>query len=88
MNTVGAIGAAVVAWSTGTIIQLSLESRAAALEVAVRQLPAGEKHAAILSGYDYNFLSYSAAYAVSALCWRFIDPDQPIVPIPQLTTKT
>jgi hypothetical protein len=85
MNTVGAIGAAVVAWSTGTIIQLSLASRAAALDVAVENLSAGDKHVAMMAGYDYNFMSYAAAYAVSALCWRFIDPDKPIVPASQLS---
>jgi MFS family permease len=88
MNTVGAVGAAVVAWTTGTIIQLSLASRAAALDVGVEQLSAGERHSAMMAGYDYNFMSYAAAYAISALCWRFIDPDKPIVPVRRLATES
>jgi MFS family permease len=84
MNTVGAIGAAVVSWSTGTIIQMTLASHAAGLDVAVQNLPAEEKHAAVMAGYDYNFMTYAAAYLISALCWRFIDPDEPIIPASQL----
>jgi ACS family glucarate transporter-like MFS transporter len=87
MNTAGAVGAAVVAWATGTIIQLSLASRAGTLDVAVQDLSAGEKHAAMMTGYDYNFMTYAAAYVISALCWRFIDPEKPIVFGPQLATK-
>jgi hypothetical protein len=87
MNTVGAIGAAVVAWTTGTIIQLSLAARASGLDVAVQNLPEGEKHSAIMAGYDYNFIGYAAAYAISALCWRFIDPDKPIIPLSQLARE-
>jgi len=86
MNTVGALGAAVVSWTTGTIIQLSLAERASALDVAVEQLAAADQHSAIMAGYDYNFMSYAAAYIISAVCWRFIDPDKPIIPVSQLAS--
>jgi hypothetical protein len=79
MNTAGAVGAAVVAWSTGTIIQLALAGRASALDLTVDQLSASDKHAAVMSGYDTNFLTYFAAYVISALCWRFIDSERPVV---------
>jgi MFS family permease len=87
MNTIGAVGAAVVSWTTGTIIQLSLAARASALETAVDQLSASDQHFAMMAGYDYNFMSYAAAYAISALCWRFIDPEKPIFPMPQLASE-
>jgi hypothetical protein len=41
----------------------------------------------MMAGYDYNFMSYAAAYAISALCWRFIDPEKPIFPMPQLASE-
>jgi len=84
MNTVGAIGAAVVAWATGRIIELSLAVHASTLQVAVEELPAREKHTAIMAGFDYNFMSFAGVYLVAAVCWRFIDSEKPIVPIPQL----
>jgi MFS family permease len=80
MNTVGAIGAAVAGWTIGTIIELSLAARATALEVAIEKLPTSDKHSAVMAGFDYNFMSFAAAYALAALCWRFIDPEKPIFP--------
>ena len=47
MNTIGSVGAARRVGSTGTIIQASLTRTASALQVAVEDLPATEKHAAI-----------------------------------------
>jgi hypothetical protein len=88
MNTVGAIGAAVVGWTTGTIIELSLSAQASRLQVAVEQLPAAEKHAAIMTGFDYNFMTYAAVYVIAALCWRFIDSEKPIVAVPRLATES
>lgn len=88
MNTVGAIGAAVVGWVTGTIIDFSLAAQASRLQVAVEQLPAEEKRAAIMTGFDYNFMSYAAVYFIAALCWRFIDFERPIVAISQLATES
>jgi MFS family permease len=85
MNTVGAIGAAVAGWATGTMIELSLAAHASNLQEAVERLPPPEKHAAIMAGYDYNFMTYAAAYFVAALCWRFIDSEKPIVAPPPAT---
>lgn len=87
MNTVGALGAAAAGWATGTVIERSLSTQASTLQVAVEQLPASEKHAAIMAGFDYNFMSFAAAYAVAALCWRFIDSEKPIVAVPQFAIK-
>jgi MFS family permease len=88
MNTVGAIGAAVVGWTTGTIIELSLAAQATRLQVTVEQMSAEEKHAAIMAGFNYNFMSYAAVYVIAALCWRFIDSERPIVAVPQLVTES
>lgn len=88
MNTAGAIGAAVAGWATGTIIELSLATHAAALQVTVERLPASEKHAAIMAGFDYNFMSYAGVYFIAALCWRFINSEKPIVFVPQFATKS
>ena len=88
MNTVGAVGAAVAGWATGTIIEQSLAARASTLQVAVDQLPPSDKHTAIMAGFDYNFMSYAAVYCVAALCWRFIDSEKPIVAPPQSATKS
>jgi MFS family permease len=86
MNTVGAVGAAVVAWSTGTIIELTIAARATGLGMAVEQLPSTDKHDAMMTGYDLNFVSYAGAYVIAALCWRFIDPEKPIVPVSPLAS--
>jgi MFS transporter, ACS family, glucarate transporter len=80
MNTVGAIGAAIAAWATGTIIELSLAAHAFALHVDVEQLSQSEKHAATMAGFQNNFMTFAAVYFVAAVCWRFIDADKPIVP--------
>jgi len=88
MNTIGSLGAAAAGWATGTIIDRSLSAHASTLQVAVEQLPASEKHAAIMTGFDYNFMSFAAVYAVAALCWRFIDSEIPIVAVPQFAKKS
>jgi MFS family permease len=79
MNTIGSVGAAASGWMTGTIIQYSLNARAAAAQVPAVELTGAERLAAELSGYQYSFISYFGVYFVAMLCWRFIDPDMPIV---------
>jgi MFS family permease len=72
MNTIGTLGAAFANWLTGTIVERSLASRAAVLDVAVGQLPAVEKQAASMAGYETVFLTYAAAYVVAAVCWVMV----------------
>lgn len=86
MNTVGALGAATAGWVTGAIIEHSLAAHAAALRVAVEELSSGDKHTAVLAGYIDNFMLYAAAYVVAACCWRFIDAEQPIIPVATAST--
>jgi ACS family glucarate transporter-like MFS transporter len=64
---------------TGTIIQYSLAARASAMQLSAAELPSVERQAAELTGFQYSFASYFAVYFVAMLCWRFIDPDTPIV---------
>jgi hypothetical protein len=47
--------------------------------VPAAELTSAERLAAELSGYQYSFISYFGVYFVAMLCWRFIDPDMPIV---------
>lgn len=86
MNTVGTLGAAAGGWLTGTIVERSLLAQSATLEIAVEKLSASDKHAALMSGFSYSFMTYAAAYVISALCWRFIDSTIPIVASPQPET--
>jgi MFS transporter, ACS family, glucarate transporter len=83
MNTIGTVGAALSGWMTGSLIQYSLASRAAGLQLSLADLSASEKRDAELTGFQYSFLSYVGVYIVSMLCWRFIDADKPIVSEPK-----
>lgn len=87
MNTIGTLGAVAASWLTGTIVEHALSGQAAAAEVAVKQLSESENHAALIAGYDYSIMTYAAAYFLSAICWRFIDPTKPIVD-PSTTEST
>jgi hypothetical protein len=60
-------------------VQHSLASRALALDLAVKELPEAEKYTAQVAGYNFSFITFAAAYFISALCWRFIDCTKPIV---------
>lgn len=80
MNTVGVAGAAVAGWLTGTIVERSVATAAAGLGTSIAALPDAARTAATLTGYEQNFLSFAALYAVAAGCWLFIDAAKPIVP--------
>ncbi len=80
MNTIGTLGAAGSLWLTGLLVEHSLAAGAIAHGTTAVQLPAAEKLAASLAGYDRSFLTYSAAYLLAAACWRWIDPARGIMP--------
>jgi hypothetical protein len=84
MNTVGTLGAVAAGWLTGTIVERSLSAQSATLGVAVEELAASDTHTATMAGFNVSFLTYAAAYVISALCWRFIDTTKPIVASRQL----
>ena len=80
MNTIGTIGSAVAIWLTGMLVERWLTGRAMALGVAADQLPASEKHAAALAGYNWGLITYAAAYLLAAACWWWwIDPTRTII---------
>jgi predicted MFS family arabinose efflux permease len=88
MNTVGTLGAALAGWLTGTIVQGTLASHAAALALPIKQLSQNDAHNAQMAGYNYSFITFAAAYFISAICWRFIDSTKPIVPAAPLEAST
>jgi MFS family permease len=80
MNTIGNLGGAAAGWATGAILQAALASRAAAEGVAVDQLDAATKTAALGAGYQINFLVFSGVYVLAVLFWLRIDPTRPVAP--------
>ncbi len=79
MNTLGTVGAAFAGWYIGTMVERSVTIATAANLSAAGLAPA-EREVAVLAGYGDCFLSFAAAYAVSALCWFFINASKPIAP--------
>ena len=80
MNTVGTAGAAVAAWLTGTLVERSVMRAAAQAGLTIANLPAGDRLAATLNGYEQNFLGFALVYGIAAACWLAIDASRPIVP--------
>ncbi len=80
MNTVGNLGGATVGWLTGTILESYQNSYAAAHGVAFSHLPAAQKAAAQLPGYQVNFALFAAACLVAVFFWTQVDATRPIVP--------
>jgi len=39
-------------------------------------------------GYNRSFITFAVAYLISALCWRYIDCNKPIIDTPQPATTT
>jgi MFS transporter, ACS family, glucarate transporter len=79
MNTIGTLGSVAAIWLTGMLVERSLAIRATALGMAADKLPAPEKHAAALAGYDWGLVAYAAAYLLAAGCWWWIDPSRTII---------
>jgi MFS family permease len=78
MNTIGNLGGAAATWVTGTVLQATLDARAAALHTAVDHLSREEKAAGLLPGYQINFLIFSGVYALAVLLWLRIDSTEPV----------
>src|SRR5262249_58152316 len=62
MNTIGNLGGAVAGWATGAILQAAVARRAAAEDLAVDQLDAATRTAALGVGYQINFLVFFRVY--------------------------
>ncbi|WP_406700769.1 MFS transporter [Singulisphaera sp. Ch08] len=78
MNTIGTLGNALAGWLTGTLVEQSLATTAAAQELSLTQLSKVDRHLAVLSGYDSAFATYVTVFIMAALCWTLIDPTRPI----------
>lgn len=79
MNMIGAGGAAFASWHTGTIVQRSVETTAAAQSLTFETLPQQAKEMATLAGFSEAFTMYAMVYVVAAVCWFFIRVDRPLV---------
>jgi nitrate/nitrite transporter NarK len=80
MNTIGNLGGAVAGWVTGTILDHTLAAHAAKLGVPVERMDEAQKAAGLLPGYQINFVSFAAVYAVAVLLWLRVDATTPVVP--------
>ena len=81
MNTIGNLGGAVSSYVIGWLIDLSIRSYLAAHNLpaeAFKGLAAGDKVAAQLPGYTWNFLSFAGLYAVAVVVWFVIDATEPV----------
>jgi MFS family permease len=79
MNTVGNLGGAAAGWLTGQILKSSLAAYVAAHQLDPDNLSAADKLAGHVHGYQINFVTYAAVYAVAVLLWLRIDPTQSVV---------
>lgn len=80
MNTVGNLGGAAANWITGTILQGSLASYADSHGKTVATLTPADKAIAHWSGYEINFIIFTAVYLVAVLLWLRFDSTKPVVP--------
>ena len=80
MNMLGNVGGALGAWLSGWLLQRSLNTYVAGLNLAGAELTEAQKVAGQQAGYELNFLIFAAVYAVGVLCWLQIDATRPVVP--------
>jgi len=78
MNMVGNLGGVCASMITGMILSHSLETYSAGIGTPVDMLTKAQTAAGQLPGYETSFLVFAAVFAVGALCWLFIDADQPV----------
>jgi MFS family permease len=80
MNMGAGLAGALAGWVTGSVLEMSIASRAAELGVPAASLTTEQTTAALLHGYHLNFYSFATLYVVAFLCWFKIDPTQRIEP--------
>jgi MFS transporter, ACS family, glucarate transporter len=78
MNTIGNLGGAVATLVTGTVLQASLNARAAELHTTVDAMSPAARAAALMPGYQINFLIFAGVYALAVLLWMRIDSTEPV----------
>jgi MFS family permease len=81
MNTVGNLGGAASSWVIGDLL---LRSRSGYLmahgltDADFGGLSAGQKAAALLPGYEWNFITFAAMYVGAIVLWLAIDATKPV----------
>jgi MFS family permease len=78
MNTIGNLGGAAAGWVTGEILQYYLDEKAELLGKAAKELSKPEKAAALLPGYQVNFVIFGLVYVLAAVLWLRIDSTRPV----------
>ena len=76
---IGNLGGAVAGWTTGEILQRSMDSYAKASGEAGRAL-------GLTRGYELNFVCFALVYVVAVFLWLRIDATQPVVAESELTS--
>lgn len=79
MNMCAGLCGALAGWVTGSVLESAISARAVQLGVAATSLTLEQTNAALIHGYNINFYSFAALYAVAFLCWFKIDATRPIV---------
>ena len=77
MNTIGNLGGAVSSYVIGELLFRSRQAYAPA-GADFAKLAADQKAAALLPGYEWNFYSFAAMYAVAVVLWLCIDATKPV----------
>jgi MFS family permease len=81
MNTIGNLGGAVSSYVIGDLLLRSRSGYLTAHGVAADgfgQLPIADQAAALLPGYNWNFLTFAAMYAGAVVLWLCIDATKPV----------
>jgi len=78
MNMIGNLGGAIGPLLSGYVLDRYLRNAAAGLGVAVEQLPAAARSAALMEGYRTNFWIFAGTFVIGVICWTQIDSTQPV----------
>jgi MFS family permease len=83
MNTIGNLGGFVSALLIGRLLQLSVDqylARAGLPLDSFKSLSPEAQQAALLPGYEWNFISFALVYAAAVFLWLRIDATKPVLP--------
>ncbi len=78
MNMLGNFGGAISGWTIGTILEMSVASRAAAEHVEVTALTLSAKQIALSHGYVTVFIAFTVVSFIAMFAWLFVNPEQPL----------
>ena len=78
MNMLGNFGGAISGWAIGTILEMSIASRAAADQIEVAALASAARQAALSHGYETMFIAFTVVSFIAMFAWLSINPEQPL----------